>query len=129
MNVGDRRYSRIRRIRLRLREANTCPLCNAPVIWARIARERRRFGGRHHVPIPIERCPPGTGDIALAVGLFINGREAPLAEKVSIGTTYRSHRDHCSALGSSATTSTTNAAAPKAFSAANFNRKTRGGSR
>lgn len=101
-----------------------CALCQAPIIWARMPNEPRRFGGRHHTPFPVERCPPGTGDIALTLGLFV-GHQAPLAERVAIGTGYRSHRDHCPALGKSANTSSRSAAAPKSFAAANFTRKKR----
>jgi hypothetical protein len=79
----------------------------------------------------VERVPAGDGDVALTMGLFVHG-EAPLAEKVAIGTGYRMHREHCPALSKSAAPSNPRAAAPKAFSAANFSngkKPARGGSR
>ena len=112
------------------RKKKVCPLCQTEVIWAQIAGPRRQ-GGRAFIPIPIERVAAGTGDVALTMGLFVHG-EAPLAEKVSIGTGYRMHREHCPALVKSAPTSNPRAAAPKSFSAANFSngkKPARGGSR
>ena len=92
--------------------ASVCRLCNARVLWARIKKERGRAGGRAFTPIEIERCEPGTGDIALSSGLFVDDSSAPLAVRVANGTSYREHRPRCSSLAP--------AAAPRAFSAANF---------
>lgn len=113
------------------RKKKVCHLCGREVIWAQIVGPRRQ-GGRAFIPCPVERVPAGTGDVALSMGLFVHG-EAPLAEKVANGTGYRMHRDHCPALVKSTTTnSNPRAAAPKAFSAANFSngkKPARGGSR
>jgi hypothetical protein len=71
----------------------TCPFCRRPVIWARLHVDARR-GERSDVSYAVERCEPGTGDIALTMGLFLDGAR-PRAEFVSNGTSYRSHRPHC----------------------------------
>jgi hypothetical protein len=84
----------------------------------------KRQGKRPYVPVPIDRCPPGTGDIALSNALFAFG-DASIAERVGNGTAYRLHRDHCPALAANKTS----AAPPKAFSAASFRKFQRGGSR
>lgn len=110
---------------------NTCHLCRAPVIWARI-RGPSRSGRRAYLPFPVERCPPGTaGNIALTAGLFLDG-QAPLAEEVSVATAYRSHRDNCPALPPKPKQATpaTPATPPRSFSAQSFTTKKRsGGSR
>jgi len=108
---------------------NTCPYCRRPVIWARV-KGPRRGGKRFHVPFPIERCAPGTGNYALSVGFFFQEGVAQLAELVAIGTSYRSHRDNCPALPAKTKTPAPPAAPPRAFSADSFATKKRsGGSR
>ena len=92
--------------------AAVCRLCQASVIWARIKAARARAGGRAFTPIEIERCEPGTGDIALSSGLFVDDKSAPLAVRVANGTSYREHRPRCS--------SALPATSPRAFSADNF---------
>jgi hypothetical protein len=67
------------------------------VIWARL-KVRGRSGGRAFKPFAVERCQPGKGTIALSDGLFLDGA-APIAELVTIGTSYRSHREHCAGTG------------------------------
>lgn len=119
------------------RPANTCYLCGAEgIIWARFRPKRVRRGGRAFVPFPVERCEPGTGNVALSSGLFRDFRgtpdgAVPLAEIVATGTSYRAHREHCSALTKTKTpVATPPAPAPSAFSASSFSRKkSRGGSR
>jgi hypothetical protein len=69
-----------------------CPYCRRAVIWAQVRDGRR---GKLK-PISIETCSPGLGNVALAPSLFDDG-QAPVAELVSNGTAYRSHRDHCTA--------------------------------
>lgn len=110
----------------KVRPKRICPLCKAQVIWAQMQAPKRQ-GRRAYVPCPIDRCTPGAGDIALSNGLFAFG-DAPIAERVGNGTGYRLHREYCPAL---ATSSNNSAAAPKAFSAANFQTKkpARGGNR
>jgi hypothetical protein len=104
---------------LETRSRRTCDRCGLSVIWARI-KAPPRSGGRAFVPFPVERCAPGTGNVALDLPLFtFPDGEALLAEIVNNGTTYRSHRDHCPGpLGP-----TSPAQAPASFSAANFGRK------
>jgi hypothetical protein len=98
--------------------AALCSNCQAPVIWARIKKVPGRARTRAFMAIEIERCAPGTGNIALSSGLFVDDKSAPLAERVANGTAYREHRPHCAAA--------TPAAPTRAFSAANF-RKLEGG--
>jgi hypothetical protein len=76
---------------------NTCQLCRRPVIWARL-KVRGKEGGRAYKPFAVERCQPGKGTIALTTAMFLDG-EAPIAELVTIGTSYRSHREHCTGTG------------------------------
>jgi hypothetical protein len=103
-----------------VRSRRTCALCKASVIWARI-KAPPKSGGRAFVPFPVERCEAGRGDIALTLPLvkFPDG-EALLAERVTNGTTYRSHRDHCPGH---APTSPAPAPPRSSFSADNFGRK------
>lgn len=97
-----------------------CALCKASVIWARI-KAPPKSGGRAYVPFPVERCPAGAGDIALGLPLFpFPDGKALLAERVTNGTGYRSHRDHCPGVPTSPGPTTTT---PASFSAANFGRK------
>ena len=74
---------------------------------------RTRPSGRA-APIPIERCADGAGNIAFALQLLGGGSGAPVAEIVTIGTSYRSHRDHCAGAPAPAA----------AHSARSFDRKT-----
>jgi hypothetical protein len=103
----------------RKRAPGTCPWCRCSVIWARIRSPRPRGGGRTFVPFVVEKCAEGDGNIALSIGLFHEG-EAPLAQVVAIGTTYRSHRDNCPGLPPKTKLAATS---PAAHSAKSFNRK------
>jgi hypothetical protein len=107
------------------RRPDTCPFCRLEVIWARFRPPKVRSGGRAFVPFPVEACAPGTGNIALTTALFTDfrgqsgGGAPPLAELVSNGTGYRSHRDHCPKAP----------APPKAFSATSLPSDRKQGSR
>jgi hypothetical protein len=73
-----------------------CPFCREEVIWARLHVEGRQ-GKRSAAAFSVERCDPGTGDVVLTPGLFLDGAH-PRAEYVSNGTSYRAHRPHCAAF-------------------------------
>lgn len=75
------------------RDPTTCAFCRKAVIWARMDVPGKQ-SKRAAVSIDVERCEPGTGNIGLTPGLFLDGAH-PRAEYVSNGTSYRSHRPHC----------------------------------
>lgn len=83
-----------------------CYRCSHPVIWCRTSDGSRRGT----VPIAVEECAEGLGDVGISADLFGG---SPAASELHSGTSkYRKHGPHCPG--------------PASFSGANFNRsKTR----
>lgn len=66
-------------------------MCQEPIVTARMRDPRGLRGFRL---VALDRCAAGTGDVALVPSLFDDG-SPPIAELVTIGTTYRQHPARC----------------------------------